>query len=224
VPYGLECIEGNSDAGPDGSRDAGADAEPADPDAGPDPEAGPGDGGSHDGGPGDGDLDADQAPEAGPADADEERDAEPDCRRRTYYEDRDGDGYGSDETVRECYEPSGFVGIAGDCDDTNPLIHPNTPTASSEPYTPPGSTEPSFDYDCDGEETRVTPEWVGACNTVTEGWANGLTCLYSSDVGGVCSYDAVLGEDLPLCGASYLECNEAGSGYTWSLVGQVECR
>jgi hypothetical protein len=42
-----------------------------------------------------------------------------------WYRDQDGDGYGSaDDVVYSCEQPEGYVGIAGDCDDTDPLINP----------------------------------------------------------------------------------------------------
>lgn len=44
-----------------------------------------------------------------------------------FYPDRDGDGYGPDaQKVRTSHPPTDFVSDGGDCDDTDPLIHPET--------------------------------------------------------------------------------------------------
>ena len=43
----------------------------------------------------------------------------------TWYQDNDGDEYGNTlVTESACYQPSGYVGISGDCDDSNPEINP----------------------------------------------------------------------------------------------------
>lgn len=43
----------------------------------------------------------------------------------TYYADNDGDGYGTAAaTISACAPPSGYVTLAGDCNDSNPGIHP----------------------------------------------------------------------------------------------------
>lgn len=48
---------------------------------------------------------------------------------RTWYRDQDGDGYGvTEETVDDCSPPTGYVGRRGDCDDTDPAVHPNAIT------------------------------------------------------------------------------------------------
>ncbi len=42
-----------------------------------------------------------------------------------YYLDRDGDGYGSDgANVSACEKPQGYADVPGDCNDSNPAIHP----------------------------------------------------------------------------------------------------
>jgi hypothetical protein len=45
---------------------------------------------------------------------------------RTWYRDADGDTWGNpDETRRQCSQPDGFVGRAGDCNDRNDQINPD---------------------------------------------------------------------------------------------------
>ncbi len=55
------------------------------------------------------------------------------------YADEDGDGYGSDEIVTVCGPTDGAATIGGDCDDTDPDIHPAAEEDCSE-----------VDRDCDG--------------------------------------------------------------------------
>ncbi len=58
-------------------------------------------------------------------DCDGERDNDP-IDGYTYYQDGDGDGYGSEtNTTEACDRPNGYVLEGGDCDDGNSLIHPN---------------------------------------------------------------------------------------------------
>ena len=57
-----------------------------------------------------------------------------------WFADADGDGYGDDlVSIFDCVAPSGYVAQGGDCDDTNPTIHP-------------GATElcDGVDNDCNG--------------------------------------------------------------------------
>lgn len=43
----------------------------------------------------------------------------------TYYEDNDGDTYGSDVTTLACVKPDGFADRSGDCNDNEPDINPD---------------------------------------------------------------------------------------------------
>lgn len=45
----------------------------------------------------------------------------------TYYQDSDGDGYGSAASLTACTQPSGYVLSSGDCDDANANINPGSP-------------------------------------------------------------------------------------------------
>ena len=73
----------------------------------------------------DGDTDEDSAIDAG-----------------TWYQDRDGDGYGDDATTTlACSQPSGYAAYGGDCDDGDVAYNPG---ASETDCTDPA------DYNCDG--------------------------------------------------------------------------
>ena len=43
----------------------------------------------------------------------------------TWYEDADGDNFGSTTTTTACIQPAGFVLDSGDCDDDNAVVYPN---------------------------------------------------------------------------------------------------
>jgi len=43
----------------------------------------------------------------------------------TYYQDEDGDGFGTDATTEACTSSEGWVPVSGDCDDTDSLIYPD---------------------------------------------------------------------------------------------------
>jgi len=61
---------------------------------------------------------------------------------RTFFEDRDGDGYGLlDATAEACAAPVGYADQSGDCDDDDTAFHPG---ALEEDCTDPN------DYNCDG--------------------------------------------------------------------------
>jgi hypothetical protein len=67
----------------------------------------------------------------------------------TWFEDADGDGYGSPGAVLEsCVQPVGFVDNAEDCDDSNPNVNPGVPEDPNN----------GIDDDCDGSTTAPPPE------------------------------------------------------------------
>jgi MYXO-CTERM domain-containing protein len=63
----------------------------------------------------------------------------------TFYQDNDGDTYGGTVTTDACSAPSGYVAIAGDCDDDDTAFNP----AAAEICTDP------TDYNCDGSTGYV---------------------------------------------------------------------
>lgn len=84
-----------------------------------------------------------------------------------YYIDADGDGYGSGTAVALCAAQSGYVTVAGDCNDTNASVNP-------------GATEicNAIDDNCDGNQltSSVAPTSISASSTsVNSGAAVTLT-------------------------------------------------
>ena len=66
----------------------------------------------------------------------------------TFFKDDDGDGFGGRESRTACKSPGpGWVTKAGDCDDAEPLVNPDTKQFSRTP-----TKAGLFDYDCDGIE------------------------------------------------------------------------
>ncbi|HTQ03574.1 MAG TPA: putative metal-binding motif-containing protein [Polyangiaceae bacterium] len=71
------------------------------------------------------------------------------------YRDADGDGYGTDDsTLHACTKVSGYATQDGDCDDTDPSIHPGAPESCDLP---------AVDRDCDG----VKNDFPGGCSCKT---------------------------------------------------------
>lgn len=69
----------------------------------------------------------------------------------TYYEDKDGDGWGGATAVQGCALAEGLSEKSGDCHDGDRDVHPGQSHYFGVPYTTPSGT-PSFDYDCSGVE------------------------------------------------------------------------
>ncbi|AHM59698.1 bacterial ig-like domain-containing protein [Flammeovirgaceae bacterium 311] len=65
------------------------------------------------------------------------------CEHRTWYRDADGDGYGAEEgsvVLVACWQPDGFVMQGGDCNDMDPLVHPEAAEIAGD----------GIDNNCDG--------------------------------------------------------------------------
>ena len=58
----------------------------------------------------------------------------------TFYEDADGDGYGSTGTTQACDLPEGYASVDGDCDDTRAVVNPDATEVCND-----------VDDDCDGD-------------------------------------------------------------------------
>jgi cysteine-rich repeat protein len=87
----------------------------------------------------------------------------------TYYADCDGDGYAAlgAASLRSCGPPLFVPGpcpfwtvqspeVAADCQDNDSNVFPGQTTYFRDAYATPSGAS-SFDYDCDGEETSLTP-------------------------------------------------------------------
>ncbi len=86
-----------------------------------------------------------------------------------YYEDADGDHFGSTtSSITACTAPtSGYIAIPGDCDDTNNMIFP-------------GATEMTDgkDNDCDGETDEMVS--FGTVTATARDWSTGATFVSTS--------------------------------------------
>jgi predicted outer membrane repeat protein len=98
-----------------------------------------------------------------------------------WYADADGDGYGDPATmVHQCYAPSGYVGNADDCDDTDETLNPDTPwyaDGDSDSFGDAGDVinqceQPTgyvrSDTDCDDSTSAVSPVATETCNMVDD--------------------------------------------------------
>ncbi len=75
----------------------------------------------------------------------------------TFYQDRDGDGYGGTTTTQACSVSQGYSALSGDCDDQNANTWPGAPEQPDDQ-----------DNDCDGtidEGTGITLTWVLSSDT-----------------------------------------------------------
>jgi hypothetical protein len=96
----------------------------------------------------------------------------------TWYQDADGDGYGSTVAMSTCPKPAGNWALAkGDCDDRDPTVNPGQKKYFGVPYKKSDNTD-SFDYDCSGTEDAnpdlaVAPEDCGPLKLALCGTASG---------------------------------------------------
>jgi N-acetylneuraminic acid mutarotase len=84
----------------------------------------------------------------------------------TLYQDLDGDGFGNASVSQvTCAAPAGWVSVAGDCDDTNPAVHPGAPEIND-----------GIDNQCPGDPGYGLVDELGdsgsvAADKVTFSWA-----------------------------------------------------
>jgi hypothetical protein len=86
------------------------------------------------------------------------------CDSVTLFQDGDGDGFGSTTTGTGCEGTPGWVAEGGDCDDSNSAVHPGQTSYFVDGYTRTGSTELSFDYDCNGNESEAGTNAKAYCH------------------------------------------------------------
>ena len=103
------------------------------------------------------------------------------CNVVTWYRDVDGDGYGrSSDTVLSCAQPPGYAVYGGDCNESNPAIHPNAPEACD-----------AIDSDCDGNPNPLAP--AGSPALAADRTGLSTTQLSWTPLAGATSYDVVRG-------------------------------
>ena len=98
-----------------------------------------------------------------------------------WYLDADGDQYGvSTESREQCDQPVGFADNADDCDDGDPLVHPENPWYADEDADGYGDPEVELltcdppsgyvvnDLDCNDEREDVNPAGVEVCDDEDE--------------------------------------------------------
>jgi len=101
-----------------------------------------------------------------------------DCtKKRSFYRDADGDGFGDPKkSVSACQSPEGFVDNRDDCYDGNRRARPG-----QRDYFAIQRGDGSYDYDCDGRQTRrfttrafcrLREREAGGC-VLASGWGRG---------------------------------------------------
>ena len=103
------------------------------------------------------------------------------CAEPAWYIDRDHDGFGDPHAMkRASHQPPGYVANSLDCYDSNPEAHPGQTR-----YFAQHRGDGSFDYDCDGQQTRKDEVVSQGCRELTtlgypthcwadEGWQKGV--------------------------------------------------
>lgn len=68
------------------------------------------------------------------------------CEEKTWFEDKDGDGFGNAGSIaKSCNQPAGFVSNSDDCDDTKASVHKGAVEIAGN----------GIDEDCDGSDNKV---------------------------------------------------------------------
>jgi hypothetical protein len=90
-----------------------------------------------------------------------------------WFRDADGDSVGvANETYVDCAPPFGYVGVTGDCDDSDPRVYPGAN----------GPCDDGLDNDCDGVVDNESPVW--GRDTDGDGYTDPGDVIVDSD--GVC--------------------------------------
>ncbi len=98
-----------------------------------------------------------------------------------FYKDNDGDGYGSQATVKDCMAPTGFVSLTGDCNDNNAAINPGATEVCNEVddncngFKDEGLTKKVYFKDNDGDGYGG-PAWQQGCTQPKGYVANAGDC------------------------------------------------
>lgn len=87
------------------------------------------------------------------------------CAESTWYQDNDGDGFGTDVSQTSCDQPDGFASETGDCNDDDATIFPGAPEDPND----------GVDSACDGGDETII--WNGADFTFSKAsnadWTDG---------------------------------------------------
>lgn len=139
------------------------------------------------------------------------------CIGVTLYLDGDGDGYGGTTTSVGCEGATGWVSQGGDCDDSNPDVHPGQSAYFVQGYVKTGGGEISFDYDCSGSESEAGTNPKASCHVMSLQCVGGgyvpATPLRSGP-----GVDAYCGSDEKLnCVGNSLKC-DPGATYAAEII------
>ena len=153
------------------------------------------------------DTDADVSPEADEEcdgldnDCDGDTDEADAVDASTWYADSDADGYGdASSTETACEEPSGYVDVDTDCDDTDPDINPVATEVCDE-----------VDNDCDGDTDEESEVYGDAEACAAESCSE----LLSERTG---ASDGIYWIDPDGSGAFEVTCDMSTDGGGWTLV------
>ena len=127
----------------------------------------------------------------------------------TFYFDGDGDHYGTSVSIKRCgtSAPSGYANQSGDCCDGDANAHP----AQTEYFTTADACA-SYDYNCDGIETKQPLERPADCGYPTCEMVSGV-CRYAG--GCTCGGpDPCLYQQPVACGDNYVQA-------TWMCAGDA---